>query len=164
MNAVAVARGFDPTTAVERFGGLVWAICRRLDPDPEDAYQEVWEKVLRGRYDPAGTASPSTWIATIAHRHLVDRHRRRRVRGEAAEQDELLDTSPLAPEALSAAAGRRRLEAALAELPDAHRRVVVLHHLHELSLEEIALGEGIPVGTVKSRLHRARAALAERLA
>lgn len=148
----------DPDATVARWGGLVWALCARLDPQPEDAYQEAWEKVLRGLpgFDPHGPAQLSTWITRVVHRHLVDRHRRRRARGEPTDDD--VDALPGPPPA-----GDADLEAALAALPEAHRRVVVLHHLHELSIEEIAAAEGVPEGTVKSRLHRARARLVELL-
>lgn len=53
------------------------------------------------------------------------------------------------------------LEAAVASLPEPQRRVVVLHHLHDQPLEAIADAEGVPLGTVKSRLHRARNRLSE---
>ncbi len=151
----------DPSANVERFGPMVWALCRRLDPQPDDAYQEVWEKALRAHFDPEGSASYSTWLTTITHRHLVDRHRRRQVRANVTDTDELVDLAPLAPDALTLHATSTRLEAALSALPEPHRRVVVLHHLHEIPLDEIAAAEGVPVGTIKSRLHRARTALAQ---
>ena len=56
-----------------------------------------------------------------------------------------------------------RLEAALERLPYAHRRVVLLHHLNGVPLADIAAAEGVAVGTIKSRLHRGRARLAELL-
>ncbi|MFZ5482540.1 MAG: RNA polymerase sigma factor [Myxococcota bacterium] len=145
----------DPDHTVARWSGLVWALCARLDPQPEDAYQEAWEKVLRAlpSFDEGGPARVSTWITRITHRHLVDRHRRRLVRGEPTDDD--VDALP----ALAPVTGD--LEEALAALPEAHRRVVVLHHLYELSVEEIAASEGVPEGTVKSRLHRARNRLVE---
>jgi RNA polymerase sigma-70 factor (ECF subfamily) len=144
---------------VDRLGPLVWSLCRRLDPDPEDATQEVWEKVLRALpgFDPAGTASLSTWVATIAHRHLVDRHRRRVTRGVAVDPDEA------APPAAAPRPEQARLESALGRLPEDQRRVVVLHHVHGVALEDIAAEEGVALGTVKSRLHRARARLVEEL-
>lgn len=148
---------------VARYGPLIWSLCRRLDPDPEDAAQEVWEKVHRGlpRFDPAGSASLATWLTVLTHRHLVDRHRRRRARGEAAPlEDALLDPSPSAELRLSDARALLGLEAALGSLPEEQRRVVVLHHHHGLPLEQIAADEGVPVGTIKSRLHRGRARLA----
>jgi RNA polymerase sigma-70 factor (ECF subfamily) len=153
----------DPSARVARYGPLVWALCRRLDPQPEDAYQEIWEKALKARFDLDGPASYATWLTTIAHRHLVDRHRRRTTRGVEDECDELPDPGPDAPELLARHGTNVRLEAALAALPEAHRRVVVLHHVHEVPLDAIAASEGVPLGTVKSRLHRARAALAERM-
>lgn len=152
----------DPDRVVAEHGGLVWALCRRLDPEPEDAWQEAWEKVLRALpgFDVHGAASLRTWITTVVHRHLVDRHRRRRVRGPVEEADEVEDPTPGAGARLASARDQAALEAALARLPEPWRRVVVLHHLHETPLEAIAAAEGVPVGTVKSRLHRARAALA----
>jgi RNA polymerase sigma-70 factor (ECF subfamily) len=134
---------------------VVWALCWRLDRAPEDAYQEIWEKVLRALpgFDPHGPAALSTWITRIAHHHLVDRHRVRRRRPDAEDDPDRLPAPP--------AARYADLEAAIATLPEAHRRVVVLHHLHEVPLEDIARTEGVPLGTIKSRLHRARNRLAE---
>jgi RNA polymerase sigma-70 factor (ECF subfamily) len=153
----------DPARVVAEHGGLVWALCRRLDPEPEDAWQEAWEKVVRAlpTFDSGGAASLRTWLMTVVHRHLVDRHRRRCVRGEVLEPDGVLDETPGAAASLVAAARDAALELALQRLPEAWRRVVVLHHLHELPLDVVAREEGVPVGTVKSRLHRARAALLE---
>lgn len=153
----------DREALVALHGPFVWGLCRRLCPEPEDAYQETWEKVFAAihRFDPAGPASLRTWIGTIAHRHLVDRHRRRRVRGEVVELGDIpVGADDEGPDVRRRAA---RLEAALQRLPEAHRRVVVLHHLEGHDLERIAEGEAIAVGTVKSRLHRARARLLELL-
>lgn len=132
---------------------LVWSICRRLSDDPEDCYQEVWEKVLRAlpSWRPDGRARLSTWIATIAHRTLIDRLRRRRTRGEEVDPEDI----PVLPRPEVSL----DLERALSSLPEPWRRVVVLHHVHGLDLEGIAVTEGVPTGTIKSRLHRARAAL-----
>jgi len=152
---------------VEQHGPVVYGLCRRLAPDPDDCYQEIWAKALGalGRFDPAGSASIRTWVMTIAHRHLVDRHRRRLVRGTVVP----IEDQPLPAPAIGADEridGRRRqvrLEAALERLPDPQRRVVVLHHLHGLELTVIAQTEGVAVGTIKSRLHRGRGRLAELL-
>lgn len=157
------AIGGDPLARralVLRHGPLVWSICRRLTPEPEDAYQAVWEKALRAleRFDPDGPATFSTWLASVTHRHLVDEHRRRVVRGVAVEPDHLV-----APERGECSTDVARLEAAVGQLPEGLRRVVVLHHLHGVPLDVIAREEDVPVGTVKSRLHRARAHLAQAL-
>lgn len=146
---------------VARHGGLIWSLCARLAADPEDAWQEIWEKALRAlpRFDPAGPARFSTWLATLAHRHLVDRHRRRRTRGEAVSVEQLAALGADPEQATAEGERSARLEAALARLPEPWRRVIVAHHIAELPLDAIAEAEGVPVGTVKSRLHRGRAAL-----
>jgi RNA polymerase sigma-70 factor (ECF subfamily) len=150
---------------LETHGPAVYGVCRRLAPDPDDCYQEIWEKVFAAlaRFDANGPAALSTWILTIAHRHLVDRHRRRRVRGVVVSLPDVTDEGPDPYARVSDEQRRRRLEHALSQLTDEHRRVVVLHHIHDLPLEAIAAVERVAVGTVKSRLHRARAELARHL-
>jgi RNA polymerase sigma-70 factor (ECF subfamily) len=150
---------------LERHGPMVWGICRRLAADPEDAYQAVWVRVFEAlpRFDPDGAAALGTWIGTIAHRHLVDLHRRHQVRGQVVPITETLDPRPLADELVDRSRRLARLERALEALPDPQRRVVVMHHLYDASLEALARGEGVAVGTVKSRLHRGRARLAQLL-
>jgi len=146
---------------VDRHGPRVYALCRRLAADPEDCYQEIWEKVLKAleRFDPGGTASLGGWISVIARRHLTDRHRRLKVRGEVVPLTGLPAVDQGIDERIAARQRRERLEAALQRLPYAQRQVVVLHHIHGLSLEAIAADEGVAIGTLKSRLHRGRARL-----
>lgn len=148
-----------------RYGPMVWGLCLSLDPQPEDAYQDVWEHILRGlaSFDPAGRAAFSTWMYSVAHHRLVDRERRRRVRarieplsGDVADERDLHG-------ALEASEGRARLLSAVARLPEAQRRAVLFHYLDEVPLPELAAAEGVPVGTLKSRLHQARARLLELL-
>lgn len=159
-----VAISHDPATLIRAHGPALWSLCRRLCPEPEDAYQEIWEKALGAieRFDPSGPATIRGWLLTIAHRHLIDRHRRRSVRGVVVPLPDL-SVAPDAEEALDRAQRQARLEAALARLPEPQRRVVVLHHLHGRSLEQLAAAEGVALGTIKSRLHRGRARLAQLL-
>jgi RNA polymerase sigma factor (sigma-70 family) len=154
-----------PADVLRDVGPRVWGLCRRLAPDPDDCYQEIWEKVFRALpgFDPTGAASVGTWVIRIAHRHLVDRHRRRLVRGDVLPAPDLPALEPGADERLQGARQEARLEAALLRLPEDQRRVVVLHHCEGLPLDEIAAAEGVPVGTLKSRLHRGRGRLAELL-
>lgn len=153
-----------PQVVVEQHGALVYGMCRRLADDPDDAYQTIWEKVLKAlpRFDPDGRAPLAAWIATIARRTLIDRHRRRVVRGEIVPLDGLAD-----PGDVEAVVAERQvtaqLEALLRGLPPAQRHVVVGHHVYGLSLEELAEEAGVAVGTIKSRLHRGRAQLASRM-
>jgi len=155
----------DRAALVREHGPGLYTLCRRLCADPEDAYQAVWAKVFAAlpRFDPAGSAGVRTWIFTIAHRHLVDRHRRRSVRRRHVvdEPNAEVAVPPLAERAADLRQQRARLTAAIDGLPEPQRRVIVLHHLGGQSLDDIAATERVALGTVKSRLHRARARLAE---
>lgn len=161
--AAAIAGDREAVRALlVRYGPMVYGLCRALDPQPDDAYQEIWERALRGlpRFDPGGRAAWSTWLYAVAHHLLTDRHRQRRARG--VDQDlaeDALSPDPSAHERLEAAEGVDRLRAALALLPEAQRRAVILYYLDEVPLAEVALREGVPVGTVKSRLHLGRGRL-----
>lgn len=160
----AAAAGDESARAalVATHGPRLWSVCRRAADHAEDAYQEVWTRVFAAlaAFDPGGPATLGTWIVTVAHRYLVDQHRRRAVRGEQVPADDL----PGEVVDFDAAARHRHLERALRRLPEDQRRVVVLHHVEDQPLDAIALVEGVPLGTVKSRLHRARARLLAELA
>lgn len=149
-------------TLVQRYGASVFGLCKRLDTEPEDAYQEIWEKVFAalGRFDPDGTASFRTWIMTITRRHLIDRHRRRATRGEVVPLGDHLRAETDPGERLDRAQRTQRLESAIRRLPEAQRRAVVLFHIEGRTLQQIAADEQTGIGTIKSRLHRARARLA----
>jgi len=148
---------------VDEHGALVYGMCRRISDDPDDSYQEVWEKVFGGlhRFDPDGTAPLRGWIATITRRHLIDRHRRQKVRGVVLPLDGLVCTEPSPLDRIDRAGLARRLDAALERLPDDQRQAVVLHYIHDTPLGVLSAETGVPVGTLKSRLHRGRARLAK---
>lgn len=144
-------------------GPRVWSLCRRLSSEPRDDYQAIWEKVLRALPEADASRPLGPWIGTIARRHLIDRHRRAQVRGDVVELADHARTAPRAPGAMDDHARQRALDRALSRLPSAQRRAVVLHHLQGVSLETLAQDEGVAVGTIKSRLHRGRARLAQLL-
>lgn len=150
---------------VRGLGPLVLGLCRRLSPDPEDAFQAVWERVFRSldRFDVDGPAKLSTWVATIAHRTLIDGRRVRSRRPNVVPFSAARDPQPDAESQIHGAERKQALERALTELPDELRRVVVSHHLGGLPLAVLAEQESVPVGTLKSRLHRARGLLAQAL-
>lgn len=144
---------------------LVYAMCMRLADDPEDAAQEIWEKVTRAaaRFDENHSTPARAWIATIARRHLIDRHRRRQVRGTEVPADDLEDPRDDPERVVELNSRQRSLERALRRLPAAQRHVVVMHHIHGVPLVTLAEDEGVALGTIKSRLHRGRAGLARLL-
>lgn len=154
------ARGWPALIAAH--GPNLYGLCCKLDADPDDAYQEIWEKLCAklDHFDDQ-QGSFASWSRTVARRHLIDRHRRQRARGEvSARFDALVDDVPEVAQRLDAHRQHHRLTAAVARLPPGQRRAVVLHHIEGLPLETIAAHEDTAVGTIKSRLHRARARLA----
>ncbi|HSN30471.1 MAG TPA: sigma-70 family RNA polymerase sigma factor [Kofleriaceae bacterium] len=141
---------------------LAWRLLAgRARHRAEDLVQETFVRVLRAlpRFDPAGRASLTTWILTIATRLALDELRR--------PVPASLEREPLVEERADHASERARLGAAIArgiaKLPEGQRAVLVLREYHELEYGEIADALEIDVGTVKSRLSRARDALREHL-
>jgi RNA polymerase sigma-70 factor, ECF subfamily len=131
----------------------------------QDATQDVFLRVLEdaSRYDPA-KGSVRAWLLGCARHVVLDRLRAEsRWTSEARDLDE-----PSAPcvgeDAVFTQQRLARLHAAILSLPIEYREAVVLCEIGELSYAESASVLGCPIGTVRSRLHRARALLAARLA
>jgi RNA polymerase sigma-70 factor, ECF subfamily len=133
--------------------------------EAEEIAQEVFLRVHRAVEDFRGEAKLSTWLYAITSRLCLNRlaSGERRMAREGDESLERLraDADP------AAHVERVELEAALqraiTELPDERRIVVVLCDFEGLSYEEIAAALNLPLGTVRSRLHRARTDLKEKL-
>jgi RNA polymerase sigma-70 factor (ECF subfamily) len=148
---------------VERYQRPVFTLCYRMLGDAgeaEDASQETFLKAycnLR-RYDMQRKFA--TWLLSIAANGCVDRLRRRRLRLIPLSQATPRDPDP-GPEALVVAQERERaLRRALDQLGGRDRAALILRYWHELSYGEIAEVLNTSVSSVKSRLHRAKKALA----
>jgi len=148
---------------LRRYAGPLHALLRRsCVPNTEDAVQELLAKLLvvLPRFDPAGTAMLTTWVFTVAHRWLLDQRKRRHLSlvplDEAAE---VPDPLPGADRLLERKEMIAALEEAITRLPDERRRTFLLVQIHDQPIAAVAQIEGVPVGTIKSRLHRARAQL-----
>jgi RNA polymerase sigma-70 factor (ECF subfamily) len=125
----------------------------------EDVVQEVFLVAHRRGGYAEGSARPTTWLAEIAL--LVVKTRRRTARRRPEEPGEVdAGESAVAPsgpfEAVERAEARARVERALAALDLDHRAVFVLFELDGEPCDAIAASLGVPVGTVYSRLHKAR--------
>lgn len=140
--------------------------------DAEDVAQEAFMKVHRSAPRFRADSSLSTWIYRITHNVCLDELRRRKRRplaqGLQGSDDEHLaveqaDDGPGPEEAALSADERLRLRRALDGLPLEFRSVLVLREVEDLSYEQIASVLKCPIGTVRSRLARARRLLAERL-
>ena len=141
----------------------------RQREDAEDITQETFVRMFRAasRYDPSRPFS--AWLFTIASRLCIDHIRRRRlpavslVRREPGSDEErtidVEDPGPGPDELASNAEEERQTQALIDRLPPHYRIVVMLRHQEDLSYEEIANALELPLGTVKARIHRARALL-----
>jgi RNA polymerase sigma-70 factor, ECF subfamily len=146
----------------------VHAICRRVTGHPEDARdatQEALIAVTRGLHRFDGRSLFTTWLYRVATNAALDELRRRKRRPEPAELSDDRPGGgggPAAP-VESVVAARLDVDAALAGLSPEFRAAVVLRDLCDLDYAEIAEVLDIPVGTVRSRIARGRAAIADRL-
>lgn len=149
-------------TLLDRHFDLVHAVCRRVTGDPHDALDATQEALIRvagniGRFD--GRAKLTTWLYRVAVNAALDELRRRKRRPTPA--DILPDArSPTFETSVDA---RLDVDQALREVAPDFRTAVVLRDLCGLEYEEIAQVLDVPIGTVRSRIARGRAALAEQL-
>ncbi|GIU85961.1 MAG: hypothetical protein KatS3mg009_0476 [Acidimicrobiia bacterium] len=162
--AAAAARGDRDALdlLLRRNADRIHAVCRRIlgnDHDALDATQEALISIARaiGSFD--GRARFSTWCYRIATNAALDEARRRARRPVPAPR--LPDRAHASPE--DRVAARIDVDAALAGLPADFRAAVALRDLAGLDYAEIAEVLGIPPGTVRSRIARGRAALADLL-
>jgi len=140
-------------------------VLRRLGPDAaDDVVAETFLLAFRqrDRYD-LDRPDARPWLYGIAT-NLISRHRRAEIRQYRALARTGTDpvTEPFTDRVdarVSADAARRGLAAALARLPSAHRDTLLLMAWGDLSYEQVATALGVPVGTVRSRLSRARSKL-----
>ena len=152
----------------DRVYALVWRmLIGRAQHLTQDLAQETFVRVLRGigSFDPRGEARLSTWILTIATRVVLN-EKRREGRDRADPDDAAIATTAGAERTdhgLERARLAEALTAGLAALPDDQRAVFVLREYHELEYVEIATALELDLNTVRSRLHRARAALRTQL-
>ena len=146
----------------------IYALCRRLagnDADALDATQEALIAIVRGlpRFD--GRAAFSTWSYRVATNACLDELRRRSRRPVPVEDDARVErpVAGAAPGTAEQVADRLALDQALARLTPEFRAVVVLRDVAGLDYAAIAEALDLPPGTVRSRIARGRAQLAEHL-
>ncbi len=151
---------------VQRYHGtvhaLVWRMaCAQGESRVADLVQDSLVRVLQNiaRFDPSGPARLSTWILTITTRVVLDDRRRDASRRPTLEPASYADPATQAADLELAAA----IAKAVVELPEPQRIALVLREYHDLDYSEIASVLDIDVGTVKSRLSRARAAVRDKL-
>lgn len=157
---------------VERYQNKVYHQALRMVSNPEDAWdvaQEAFFKAWQGLPRFQGESAFSTWLYRLTNNAAIDLLRReKRHRGGQSLDDEALplasllaDPAPTPQQQLEQKELLSAVEEGLARLSEEHRQVLVLREVNGLSYEEIARALELSVGTVKSRIARARTALAK---
>ena len=125
--------------------------------DAQECVQEAYARAWQHWKSVQQAADPAAWVRTVAWRIAASRWRKTRNGLKAfARNGRPEHTQPPSPDHVA-------LVSALKEISEDQRRAIVLHHLVGMSVDEVAQEVGAPVGTVKARLSRGRAALAELL-
>ncbi|MEE8426351.1 MAG: RNA polymerase sigma factor [Woeseiaceae bacterium] len=135
--------------------------------EAEDLFQDLLVKAYGLLDDLIAIEEPGSWLSRVMYNLFVDQHRR-----YTRQRMHLVDEGHLPGAGLADLAGDldpvtdierleilMRLDAALGQLSEEHRLIVLLHDTEGYKLKEIQDITGVPVGTIKSRLHRARARL-----
>ena len=177
---VNAARGGDEQAIRDLLGRYRTAVFNlafrilRNEEDATDAAQETFIRVFRAldRFDERQRFKP--WILRIASNYCIDQIRKRDWRTVSFDtpietedgtlEMELAGPGPQPDEVLKRKEQRMVIEQAIDSLPPDYRMAIVLRHTEGLSYEEIADVLGVPLGTVKARIHRARSALQKKLA
>ena len=162
---------------VDRHSERVYAVLMRLLADPqaaEELAQETFVRAFQGLANFRGESQFGTWLVQIAV-NLARDHIKGRRRSRFESLDAVLERDPDHPMFVDSRSRSnplselyenemiKQFEIALAELPPSYREVFVLHHLENMSYEDIAETTHDSVGSLKVRTHRARKLLKERL-
>jgi RNA polymerase sigma factor (sigma-70 family) len=149
---------------IARWHQPLWIYIRRMagrDDEAQDILQDVWLRAIRGIPRLRDGSRLRAWLFGITRRVLMDRLRRRYTVLTPGPLDG--EDVPSDPEPVDREADLVALEAALETMPLGEREVLTLFYLRDLSLADLAEMLDIPVGTVKSRLFRARHMLRAKL-
>jgi RNA polymerase sigma-70 factor (ECF subfamily) len=142
------------TASFRRVTGQVYAMIGDLD-EATECVQEAFARAWAHRRKLARAEHPEAWVRTTAYRLAVSRWRRRRTAQRPPDR-------ALGSSGVSAAIDESHvaLVAALRQLPIEQRQALVLHHIADLPVQQVAAEVGCPEGTIKARLSRGRTALA----
>ena len=160
------------TQVHERHGEFVWRTLHRMgvrDPHVDDVYQEVFLVVHRRLHTFSGQCAITTWLYEICFKVAAGYRRKAYFRREElvadwSEMQTLSSTEPSPERQLVTARQAKQLERILDAMPLEYRVVFVMFEIEGLSSEQIAESVGAPLGTVYSRLYRARKRFAQALA
>ena len=153
---------------IEKYGKRLYGLCVTLCGsrfDADDLYQETWLRVCRklGEYDDRYAFEP--WLTRICVNIYRDRLRKSRLEPlfdlftTSEEKDGVMESVSAENDSRDGGELRELVE----KLPDRLRTAVILHYFHDMDISKTAAALGVPPGTVKSRLSKARAVLKQYL-
>jgi RNA polymerase sigma-70 factor (ECF subfamily) len=157
---------------VNLYAARITAYCHRMaGVGAEDLAQEIFVKLYLAldRFDPGRPLAP--FLFRIAHNHCLDALKRKKVptlslvRDDDEDEREVqhADEKPTPEELAQRTEVLRAIEEALASMPAAYRSALIMWHVEGLSYDEISAILGVPMGTVKARIHRGREKLQQKL-
>ncbi|HEX9765269.1 MAG TPA: sigma-70 family RNA polymerase sigma factor [Nitriliruptorales bacterium] len=154
---------------VDRYERRVYGICYRYfgnHSDAQDATQDTFLTLVRRAETFRGEAKLSTWIYRVAVNACNDLARKRARRPQTPVEDltDLAGEDPHAQEVLEGHETAMAIQTALGELDELSRTLLILIAIEGQGYKEVAEALDLPIGTVKSRVHRARAQMADLLA
>lgn len=157
---------------VNLYAARITAYCHRMaGAGAEDLAQEIFVKLYLAldRFDPGRPLAP--FLFRIAHNHCLDALKKKKVptlslvRDDDEDEREVqhADEKPTPEELAQRTEVLRALEEALASMPAAYRSALIMWHVEGMSYDEISAILGVPMGTVKARIHRGREKLQQKL-
>ena len=153
-------RGFEEAVGLHK--DRVHSYATRMLKDTAEAQDVAQEALVRLWQHRSSVDEPGarSWLMRTAHNLCIDRLRKRRVRSEVADGETVVDLqsddNPGPQQRVEAGEIGNRIEGALVEMSDLDRAVIVMREIQGLPYDEIAETLGVPLGTLKARLHRAR--------
>ncbi len=155
---------------IKKYEKLVFHMVQKLVNDEpsieelaQDVFMKVYEKLPGFRFE----SKLSTWIATIAYRHTINHLRKtKRIQYkelEEASEDRFFINNDTPERSYEAKDTGRFVQEQIEKLPAHYRNILYLYHIEEMTYPEIVEVTGLPIGTVKNYLFRARKLLKEQL-
>lgn len=159
LNRIANGDATGVEDCLDKYGGLVWSIARKMlrnSDDAEDAVQEIFVDIWKNaeRFDPQ-KSSETTFIAMIARRRLIDkiRYSTRRISADSLD-DVLLEPFTRADKAMQTSIEAEEAAKAMRALKPEQQQVLRLSIVQGMSHQEISNATGMPLGTVKTHVRR----------
>ncbi|MBB4825225.1 RNA polymerase sigma-70 factor (ECF subfamily) [Sporosarcina luteola] len=150
---------------INKYKNPLYATILRMTKNPQDAQdlvQDAFIKVYRNLHKYDGSGPFSGWLYRVAINHCMDEFRKKRYSTVQVQMDEEKIVNPTHPEIVFLKKEKsRQLERLISTLPVDERLIILLRYVNEISYEEIAELMGVPLSTVRNKLHRAKKKMRE---